>query len=172
MAYHDQLTGLPNRRTFLDHLALEVVHAKRHKNSGAVLFIDLDKFKEVNDTHGHGVGDKLLIQAAMRFKDVLREEDTVARLGGDEFTIILPQIAKPVDAGFVAEKLRSEFEQTFHIGDIEANVSLSIGISIFPHDGLEPEGLLDKADEAMYRAKQEGRNGYHFYSEATKALER
>jgi len=171
MAFHDQLTGLPNRGTFLDHLALAIVHAKRHKTIGAVLFIDLDKFKEVNDTYGHSAGDRLLIQAAMRFKDILREEDTVARLGGDEFTIILPDIKKSEDAVFVANKLTAEFEKPIRIGEMEATVSLSIGISLFPQDGIESETLLDNADEAMYLAKQSGRNGSKLYADVSKQKE-
>jgi diguanylate cyclase (GGDEF)-like protein len=163
-AQHDSLTGLPNRTLFLDRLARAVAHAVRNEGTVAVMFIDLDKFKEVNDTFGHPAGDQLLVEVAARMRRVLRDEDTVARIGGDEFAILLPHVADFEGVVTVAEKLMAAIRRPIALGVGETLVTPSIGISVFPQDGEEAEQLVSSADAAMYRAKEDGRNTYEIFS--------
>jgi diguanylate cyclase (GGDEF)-like protein len=174
LAYHDALTGLPNRNLFLDHLRLALALAGRDHRHVAVLFLDLDRFKTINDSLGHGAGDELLRTIADRLRLGLRQGDTVARLGGDEFTVLLPEIDEERDMILVAEKLLMLIRQPLILQRREIVVSGSIGISRFPNDGDIPEELLKRADVAMYQAKQGGRDVYQIYSSSmdADALER
>lgn len=164
LANYDGLTGLPNRRLFLDRLNVYLSHARRDNHMLAVMFVDLDRFKQVNDTLGHKTGDGLLIAATERMKNCLREGDTLARLGGDEFTVILPVLAHPDAANNVAQKFLDCCSTPMHVDAHELYVTSSIGISIFPNDGEDADSLLHHADIAMYRIKESGRNGYVRYS--------
>lgn len=168
-AHHDSLTGLPNRLFFLDSLEQSLKSATRHKQNVAVLFLDLDRFKEVNDTHGHEVGDKLLIAVTNKLQSVFRKEDTVARLGGDEFTVILQNIN---DKNIIQllNKMINVMQEKFIIDAIEINTTFSIGVSLFPKDGITSEILLRNADTAMYTAKENGKNTYAFYDKEMTAL--
>jgi diguanylate cyclase (GGDEF)-like protein len=174
LAYHDALTGLPNRNLFLDHLRLALALAAREGRQVAVLFLDLDRFKTINDSLGHASGDDLLRTIADRLRACLREGDTVARLGGDEFTVLLPEVPSEHDAVRVAEKLLDRIRQPLVLQASEIVVTGSIGLSRFPRDGDFPEELVKKADVAMYQAKQVGRDGYQIYlpSMDADALER
>ncbi|MCL5237839.1 MAG: EAL domain-containing protein [Nitrospirae bacterium] len=163
-AYHDILTDLPNRMLFMDHLALELNQARRNRTALAVMFLDLDYFKNINDTLGHSVGDQLLKEVAGRLKACVRESDTVARIGGDEFNILLPDIAHTEYVAAIAKKINSIFKRPFIIENHELHVTTSIGISIYPEDGGDSEPLLKNADIAMYHAKEGGRNNYQFYN--------
>ena len=162
-AYHDTLTDLPNRLLFKDRLSLAMIHAKRNATELAVLFLDLDRFKLVNDTLGHLKGDDLLQQVSGRLKEVLRSGDTLARLGGDEFTIFLPQMQSREDVGVVASKILKSLQQVFVLEGHEVFISASIGIAVFPGDGETVDDLLRHADIAMYQIKGDGKNGYCFY---------
>jgi diguanylate cyclase (GGDEF)-like protein/PAS domain S-box-containing protein len=155
-AYRDELTGLPNRTSLQDRLSLELAHARRNRESLALVFIDLDDFKTVNDSFGHAAGDELLRAIAARLRASLRECDTIARLGGDEFTVILPGIGGPRDAELVCDKLLEAIDAPVAFEGRAIRAHGSIGIAIFPHDGADAEQLLRRADEAMYRAKQRG----------------
>ena len=159
-AYHDALTGLANRRLFHEHLSLALALAQRREKNVAVLFLDLDHFKVVNDSLGHTVGDALLQQVARRLKGSVREGDTVARVGGDEFTIVLHELSHAQDAAIVAQKVLRTIAAPMEISGHRLQVTTSIGITIYPADGLDAETLLRSADAAMYRAKSEGRNTY------------
>ena len=165
MAYHDPLTKLPNRNLFFDILKQEIKQAKREKRNLAVMFIDLDRFKEINDTYGHDYGDKVLETISKRLKNSLRESDIVARLGGDEFGVILPIISKPEDASIIAEKILKQVQKPVIVKGKEFLLTTSIGIAIFPNDGKTPEELLKAADAAMYKAKSEGKNKFFYFSE-------
>ncbi len=158
LAYHDSLTGLPNRLLLQDRVETALVAAHRGKRRAALLMLDLDGFKEVNDTFGHAVGDLLLKEVAGRLRNAVRESDTVARLGGDEFVVFLPEIDKEKAAFMVAEKILASFGSEFLVEDRVIRSSTSIGIAIFPEDGRDGRSLLRNADEAMYRAKEGGRN--------------
>jgi len=171
LAHHDSLTKLPNRHLFLDRLKQAVKHAKRNHHSLAVLFLDLDRFKEVNDTYGHDVGDELLNLIAQRLLTCVRDEDTVGRIGGDEFTILL-QNTTQVNAIKVVDKIFQEMRKPFLISDIHINATFSIGISMYRQDGDTPDVLLRNADTAMYKAKDNGKNSYEFYSEEMTELVR
>jgi diguanylate cyclase (GGDEF)-like protein/PAS domain S-box-containing protein len=164
MAFHDHLTGLPNRQTFTDRLATELAHSRRNKTKGAVMFLDLDHFKPINDTFGHDMGDELLKNVAYRLTHCLREADTVARMGGDEFTIMLPRITSENDYLTIAEKILEAIRTPFTIEGHELKVSSSIGVSLFPRDGDDPETLIKKADDAMYLAKRGGKDNCRVYS--------
>jgi len=174
LAYHDALTGLPNRNLFLDHLRLALALAGREGRQVAVLFLDLDRFKMINDSLGHASGDDLLRTVADRLRACLRQGDTVARLGGDEFTVLLPEVTAEHDAVLVAEKLLERIRQPMILQTREIVVTGSIGLSRFPQDGDAPEELVKKADVAMYQAKQVGRDGYQVYAPSmdADALER
>ncbi|GAP37578.1 diguanylate cyclase/phosphodiesterase with PAS/PAC sensor(s) [Piscinibacter sakaiensis] len=162
-AYHDVLTDLPNRILFRDRLDVAMLQAMRSGTELAVMFIDLDRFKLVNDTLGHMRGDDLLKQAAGRLKDSLRRGDTLARLGGDEFVIMLPRLGSREDAAVVARKCLECLQLPFTLGDQEVLISASIGIAVFPADGQTIDQLLAHADIAMYRVKGDGKNGHCFF---------
>lgn len=165
-AYRDALTGLPNAALFKDRLGVALAHARRSHETVAVMFLDLDRFKNVNDNLGHSTGDKLLTAVADRLLTCTRSEDTVSRMGGDEFTVLLPSLGKPEDVAAVAQKILDAFREPFVAGPHELFVTPSIGIAVYPTDGVEVEDLLKHADIAMYRAKEEGRNTYQMYTRA------
>lgn len=165
-ANFDALTGLPNRRLFQDRLRQALAQAIRGKHHGALLFIDLDRFKYVNDTLGHQTGDELLQQTSRRLTSAVRDSDTVARLGGDEFTVVLPHVASVDDAEKVARKILTTLSQPFRVGSQELFVTGSIGIALVPDDADDVEELLRKADAAMYRSKDRGRDTFSFYTES------
>ncbi|MGV7210862.1 putative bifunctional diguanylate cyclase/phosphodiesterase [Oxalobacteraceae bacterium A2-2] len=162
-AYHDILTDLPNRMLFKDRLGLAVIQAKRKLTELAVMFVDLDRFKLVNDTLGHVKGDELLQQVALRLKDCLRRGDTLARQGGDEFTIVLPELRDRADAMAIADKFLECLHKPFDLGGNEVHISASIGIAVYPGDGETIDELLRHADIAMYQVKAQGKNGHSFY---------
>ncbi|WP_445231770.1 putative bifunctional diguanylate cyclase/phosphodiesterase [Duganella rhizosphaerae] len=162
-AYHDILTDLPNRMLFKDRLGLAVIQAKRKLTELAVMFVDLDRFKLVNDTLGHVKGDELLQQVATRLKDCLRRGDTLARQGGDEFTIVLPELRDRQDAKAIADKFLESLHKPFDLDGHEVHISASIGIAIYPGDGETIDELLRHADIAMYQVKALGKNGHSFY---------
>lgn len=162
-AYHDILTDLPNRILFKDRLGLAVIQAKRNEAELAVMFVDLDRFKLVNDTMGHVRGDELLQVVAGRLKDCLRRGDTLARIGGDEFTVVLPELRERLDAEIIAEKFLESFRQPFILDGSEVYISASIGIAVYPSDGETIDELLRHADIAMYHVKAQGKNGHSFY---------
>ena len=166
LAYYDALTGLPNRQLFNDRLQQVVVLAQREKRGAALLFLDLDRFKEINDTLGHGVGDGVLKAIANRIGRCLRETDTFSRLGGDEFTVIVPNVRDGRDAAQVAEKIIQRFSTSFQVAGHELFLSTSIGIALYPQHGETPEELVKHADTAMYLAKENGRNLFQFYQSA------
>jgi diguanylate cyclase (GGDEF)-like protein/PAS domain S-box-containing protein len=165
LAYYDTHTNLPNRRLFQERLARTIVEARREKRSFAVLYLDLDRFKEVNETLGHNAGDQLLKEAAQRFANCLREIDTVARLGGDEFAVLMIHLDNAGSAARVADKLVDTMRNPVLIGNRELVVTTSIGIALYPGDGENSEALIKAADVALYRAKSRGRGGFQFYSE-------
>jgi diguanylate cyclase (GGDEF)-like protein/PAS domain S-box-containing protein len=165
-AYHDALTGLPNRLLFRDRLNLAVAQAKRQGEMLAVMFIDLDRFKTINDDLGHAAGDQLLQAVSARLGKCLRQGDTVARLGGDEFTLLLPNISQRDDAENAARKVLAVLSQPFRIGQQEHNTGASVGIAVYPDDGDTVDALIQNADIAMYDVKAQGRNSYAFFSEA------
>jgi len=162
---HDSLTNLPNRILFLDRLKQAIQIGKRYNNYLAVLFIDLDHFKEINDSLGHNIGDKLLVEVAKRMKSVLRVSDTLSRFGGDEFTIIVNYINKVEDLSRIIQTIMDLFKKPIKIENNTLYVNMSIGISIYPNDAKEVNDLLKHADAAMYKAKESGRNTYCFYDE-------
>lgn len=181
LAYYDTVTGLPNRLMFSEYLQSTIAAAQRHKRIFAVLFIDLDRFKNINDTWGHTIGDTLLQQISRRLSDCLRNVDivarhtpgdhelsmpghTVARLGGDEFVVLLSDLAHPEDAAVVAQRINQTVSMPITIEEMEIFPSASIGISVYPTDGDNEADLLKRADRAMYSVKDEGRNGYQFYT--------
>jgi diguanylate cyclase (GGDEF)-like protein/PAS domain S-box-containing protein len=163
-AQHDTLTDLPNRKLFMDFLALELAQARRNRRHLAVLFLDLDRFKQINDTLGHAAGDLLLQAVAQRLKRCVRESDTVARIGGDEFNVLMPDLTQSDDVGTVVRKIMGVFEPPFLLDNVEVNATTSVGISMFPGDGGSCEELVQKADSAMYVAKQSNGNSYQFYN--------
>ncbi len=163
-AQYDSLTDLPNRLLAVDRLNQAIKMAHREKCRVAVMFVDLDDFKKVNDTLGHDVGDRLLVEASRRLEGTVRDGDTVARQGGDEFLVILAGAKKSEDAEVVAQKILTAFASPFTVDGIDLVVTPSIGLSLYPDDGYEAAVLLRNADAAMYRAKDEGRNGYHFFT--------
>lgn len=165
LAFYDPLTGLENRRLFKDRLEQSIKQVRRSKNVMALLFIDLDNFKHVNDNFGHDAGDELLVAVAKRLKQCVREEDIVARLGGDEFTVILANLHDSKSASSVASKIIATLQVPFPIGKHEFNISGSIGITVAPDDAMDANELMRNADLAMYRAKSMGRNNSQFYTE-------
>ncbi|MBC7954214.1 MAG: EAL domain-containing protein, partial [Rhodospirillaceae bacterium] len=169
LAYFDVLTGLPNRRLFTDRLQVAIANAHRHGSSLAIMFLDLDLFKRINDTLGHGIGDKVLVETASRLELCIREGDTVARLGGDEFVVLLPELDHVEDAAKLSERIISLVRQPFVIDEHELYVTTSVGIAVYPDDGLTAESLIKNADTAMYRAKDLGRNSYQLYTPSMNA---
>ncbi|MFM9913419.1 MAG: EAL domain-containing protein [Methylophilaceae bacterium] len=164
MVNHDALTGLPNRRLLNELTGHALRRAEREKTSVAILFIDLDRFKVINDTLGHHVGDKLLIEVSDRLRDVMRDSDTVARLGGDEFMVMMDSLRDVEDASRVAKKIVTSLQNEFVIEGKDIYIGASVGISVFPGDGVDVEELIKAADIAMYKVKSEGKNNYRFYS--------
>ncbi len=171
LATRDALTGLLNRRSLLDHLGHAVVNATRRKEQFALLFLDLDKFKNVNDTLGHDVGDELLRQVAARLLEAVRESDVVARLGGDEFVVQIEALASSPQAAKVAKKIALSLARPYTIGQHVVKTSASIGIGLFPQDGRSMESLMSRADKAMYHAKQKKRGSIQFFHEELNARE-
>ncbi len=163
-AFHDPLTELPNRALFVDRLGLAMRQADRNASSLAVLFLDLDKFKRVNDTLGHAVGDQLLQQVASRLKACLRNCDTLSRLGGDEFTALLPDLSARGDAAIIAEKLVECLRAPFRLAGFPLSISASIGIAVYPTNGVSVDELIGNADVAMYHVKVNGKNGHAFFA--------
>jgi diguanylate cyclase (GGDEF)-like protein/PAS domain S-box-containing protein len=164
LAYHDPLTGLPNRMLFNDRLSVELARAKRNRQKLALMILDLDYFKDVNDTLGHGMGDQLLRAVGNRLTGLLRGNDTVARMGGDEFLLLLPEIARGEDVAYVAGKILKAIREPFLVDGNRLRITTSIGIATYPTDGKEGDTLLTHADNAMYRAKREGRDNYSRFS--------
>jgi diguanylate cyclase (GGDEF)-like protein len=169
LAYHDGLTGLPNRSMFSKALSQSISEAHRYNRRLAVAFLDLDRFKQINDTLGHEAGDQLLKEVATRLKDSVRQSDTVARLGGDEFVVLLPQLEDEKYAAIVAQKILAAAAKPFTLMGQEFRVTASIGISTYPQDGLDEQTLTKNADIAMYQAKAEGKNNFQFYSKKLNA---
>jgi len=164
-AYHDLLTRLPNRALMEDRLDIAITQAVRNKHKVAVMFLDLDRFKWVNDTLGHAVGDRLLQSVSQRLENCLRKGDTLARFGGDEFALILPYIHNEEDAEIIATKILTELKYPFAIDDHELYVTSSIGIALYPDDGLSSDALIQSADMAMYFVKDKAKNGFEFFRE-------
>jgi len=165
MAHHDPLSGLPNRTLFYDRLSQSIVQARRDKRRVAVMFIDLDHFKEINDEYGHDIGDRLLCAAAERLSSCVRESDTIARMGGDEFTAILTDVTDSSAAAAVADKMMLALKLPIAIGTIDITISCSIGISLFPDCCVTSESLINCADKGLYDAKDRGRNCYTIYAD-------
>lgn len=165
LAYHDTLTRLPNRLLFDDRLRQEIARANRDGYKLGILFIDLDRFKPINDTYGHAMGDKVLQEVAQRLRSELREVDTVARRGGDEFTVIITELRTPRAAEQIVEGLLECLVAPFMIDDLTLQLGASIGVSLYPQHGGDPATLIRHADEAMYQAKQAGRNTWRYYTQ-------
>ena len=163
-AFHDVLTGLPNRRLFDEQLSTALANAKRYQHHMAVMYLDIDHFKKINDNFGHPVGDKLLKTFAFRLKSCLRASDTVSRFGGDEFAILLPQVNSLEAVAKLAQRLMETLKQPFEISNQVFEIKNSIGIAIYPQDGEEGETLIHRADLALLRTKNQGRNSYQFYN--------
>lgn len=164
LAHHDNLTGLPNRVLLNDRLEMAINTAKRQNEKVGVLFIDLDRFKNVNDSLGHTVGDQLLKETAKRLSSTIRTGDTVSRLGGDEFVVLFPKVKDEASLADLTIKLRDVLQDPYNLGDISLHITPSIGIAIFPDDGDNVNSLIKNADAAMYLAKEKGRNNYQFYT--------
>jgi len=163
LAHHDALTGVPNRLLLMDRLVQSIAHAKRRNRYTALLFVDVDHFKRVNDSFGHGTGDELLKEIAQRLNMAVRPGDTVARLGGDEFIVALDDVAEAIDVAIVAKKIVASFVDVFSISGHELAMTCSIGASLYPIDGETPDELIRCADFAMYNAKELGRNNIQFH---------
>lgn len=174
MAFHDSLTDLPNRAFFNHLLTQSIQHSRRYGNRTALLFLDLDRFKAINDSLGHDAGDELLQQVSRRLIDTLRESDIVARLGGDEFVVLLPTVAEATQVAPVAEKILSTIGKPFSLAGHQFRISVSVGITLYPDDGEDEQTLIKNADIAMYAAKEAGKNNFQFYSSdlTTDSLER
>jgi diguanylate cyclase (GGDEF)-like protein len=169
MVYHDALTALPNRLLFLDRASVAFAHAKRDASTVAIVFLDLDRFKLVNDSLGHSAGDEVLRTMARRLRESLREGDTVARIGGDEFTLVMPHLHQHEDVVKIATKLIEVLRRPIEAGGRQIVVTGSIGITMYPQDGSDPEMLLRNADAAMYRAKERGGDGFQMYTSSFNA---
>ena len=171
LAHHDGLTSLPNRGLFVERLRHAIAHAHRNREKVAVMFLDLDKFKQINDTLGHHVGDQLLQVVAQRLTTCVREDDTVARLGGDEFTVILESLANTGDVPHVAQKIIDSLSRPMLLDGHEITVTVSVGISLYPADSEQSDDLIKYADTAMYLAKKVGRNNFQFFIASMKEQE-
>lgn len=158
MAQHDALTHLPNRALFADRLNHELSRAKRHGGRFAIIFLDLDHFKSVNDKYGHSAGDQLLRQVADRLKSAVRKADTVARIGGDEFVLLMAELSEKESVLGLAEKIQEALREPFLIDGQALRISCSIGVAVYPQDGNDANALTKNADESMYRAKASGRD--------------
>ena len=169
LAHHDPLTGFPNRLLFNDRLRVALTHARRSGKKVAVLFMDIDRFKFINDSLGHHVGDELLCEFARRIRSAIREEDTVARLGGDEFTVILENIENPTDVTFISRKIARSVCEPIQLHGNDLCVTTSIGVCMYPTDARTPEDMMKFADAAMYRAKEQGRNAIQYFTPALNA---
>ncbi|EAT15310.1 EAL domain-containing protein [Desulfuromonas acetoxidans] len=165
-AYHDALTNLPNRKLFHDRLSVAVAHARQHKTKLAVIYLDIDNFKYINDSLGHHYGDKLLQQISERLLSCTRQEDTTARLGGDEFIILMPEIEDPHDITVLCRRILKQLELPHALSGRDYTVNVSMGVTVFPDDADTPEDLIKNADIAMYRAKEAGKNGYQLFTAA------
>ena len=174
LAYSDALTGLPNRRLLQDRVTQALASARRQKSKVAVLFLDLDRFKNINDSLGHSVGDLLLQEVARRLSTWGREQDTVARVGGDEFLVVLTGLKDVTDTAVAAKRLMDAMIGEYSIQGHTLNITCSLGISVFPEHGTDTETLIKHADAAMYSAKESGRNGFRFFTEEidAQAIER
>jgi diguanylate cyclase (GGDEF)-like protein len=164
LAHYDGLTSLPNRFLFNEFLDQALRKAERHDRQFAVLFLDLDRFKEINDAYGHDAGDAALKEIAHRLRSSLRQSDKIARMGGDEFYVLIEDLHDGSDAADIAGKLLEEALRPIRFNECECSLSASIGIAVYPQDGATKEVLLRHADHAMYEVKQEGKNGYRFFS--------
>ncbi len=164
LAYHDSLTGLPNRLLFNDYLTRALNHARYEHNRLAMMLLDLDGLKRINDTLGHSIGDRLLQAVGVRLRSILRDGDIVGRMGGDEFMLLLPEVAREDDAVKVAQRVLEAFRRPFVFDDREVGVTASIGIAVYPGDGEDADTLMKNADLAMYWAKQKGRDDYECYA--------
>ena len=165
-AYNDPLTGLPNRRNFVNKVKQHMATAQRYRQQFSILFVDIDLFKSINDIHGHDIGDKLLLQIAQRLKQTVRKEDVVSRYGGDEFTLLLMKASAGANTEIVANKILTALNQPYYVEDIEINITPSIGVALYPDNGVDCHSLLKHADHAMYKMKQQGRNGIYFYDDS------
>lgn len=163
LTYLDQLTHLPNRLLFMDRLRLGISAAHRENHPLAVLYIDLDRFKQINESFGHEVGDQLLLDVALRLRGTLREDDTLARFSGDEFVVITGYLKQPEHSAVLAQKLLRSFDQPFEVAQHQLYLTASVGISIYPQDGTDADELLRDANTAMFQAKGEGINSFQFY---------
>jgi len=170
LAYHDPLTGLPNRTLFKDRSILALARANRYRQKMALMVLDMDRFKDINDTLGHDVGDQVLREFSNRLVSILRKTDTVSRMGGDEFVLLLPERTDAENAGNVAQKILEAARQPFIIDEKKLNIPVSIGVAIYPEDGEDIETLLKHADIAMYQAKEMGRNNYQRYARIMSAV--
>ena len=173
-AQHDFLTGLPNRMLLNDRVSQAIALAPRHTKKVAVLFLDLDGFKHINDSLGHPIGDKLLQSIAKRLVDCVRASDTVSRQGGDEFVVLLSEVEQSEDAAITARRMLQAVAEAHSIDQHDLHVTTSIGVSVYPDDGLDAETLIKNADTAMYQAKENGRQSYQFFKPAmnVRAVER
>jgi diguanylate cyclase (GGDEF)-like protein len=162
MAFTDALTGLPNRVLFNDRIEHTIATARRYDRGFAVMYVDIDKFKDINDRYGHSTGDAVLKAVADRLRESLRESDTVSRFGGDEFVILQPIVDGPSDAADLARKLNVAMQRAIEIDAMPHEVRISIGIALYPGDGLSIEALMEASDRALYRAKRDGRNRWCF----------
>ena len=163
-ASHDALTKLPNRLLFFDRLSLAILHAQRHRKRLAVMFLDLDHFKRINDGLGHSAGDDVLVQVAERLRSCLRGDDTVARLGGDEFIFLVSDVTKESDVASLARKILALVSESLTVAGQEIRLTASLGVGIYPTDGTDAETLVANVDTAMYRAKELGRNNFQFFT--------
>jgi diguanylate cyclase (GGDEF)-like protein/PAS domain S-box-containing protein len=163
MAFRDPLTNLPNRLLFNDRFEQTITTSIRHKKMFAMIIIDIDKFKKINDTHGHDLGDKLITYVGLKIRDLLRKSDTIARFGGDEFLLLLPEIGSKADVEIIAKKIIDFFREKILLGDRKLSITLSMGISLYPQDGQDSSTLLKNADLALYDVKASGRNNYKFF---------
>jgi diguanylate cyclase (GGDEF)-like protein len=169
-AHHDFLTGLPNRMLLNDRIGQAIALAPRRKKKLALLFLDLDGFKQINDSLGHAAGDKLLQSIAKRLVDCVRGADTVSRQGGDEFVVLLSDVERSVDVGVTASRMLQAVAEPHSIDQHDVSVTASIGVSVYPDDGKDTETLIKNADTAMYRAKENGRKSYEFFKPTMNAL--